>query len=60
MSSNLFQEIQDEEMMELNGGLVILGVTITAVFVGKVVAAAAVAYGAGYAVGKGVAHATSK
>ncbi|MDO5518383.1 MAG: bacteriocin [Clostridium sp.] len=46
MSNNLFYEINEQEMMEIDGGLVILGITITAALVAKAVAATVVVGGA--------------
>lgn len=46
--------------MEIDGGaVVILGVTVTASLVAKIVTAAATAYGAGYALGKAYSHFTN-
>ena len=49
-------ELNEKESMEVDGGLVILGVTVTAALVGKIVTTGAAAYGAGYALGKAYSH----
>ncbi|MBA2134148.1 hypothetical protein [Capillibacterium thermochitinicola] len=53
-------ELGEKESMEIDGGeVVILGVTVTASLVAKIVTAAATAYGAGYALGKAYSHFTN-
>lgn len=46
MSNDMFIELNNEEMMDLDGGLIVLGITITTALVVKAVAATVVVGGA--------------
>ncbi len=63
LKNELF-EMNDDELVGIEGGAIGTGVIITLLVlapvpVATVVAAAGVCYGAGYAVGKAIAHITS-
>ena len=57
---NDFQDLSQDELSNVDGGLTVFGVVVTVKLVvkavGIVVGLASAAYGAGYAIGKAISH----